>query len=928
MNKNENNDSKHSSLNKDEISRKLTSLKTWLIDYDDLELQQRIGSGGYAVVYSGYVKSSSTVVAVKKLQNVIDSSTVEMFKREVETIADLKHFAILPFIGAVTSPDLCIVTEFMSGGSLYSRLHTKENKERLTPTQLSIIALGIAYGMEYLHGKQMIHRDLKSLNVLLDADNFPRICDFGMARIKGSSAEVMTGNVGTAQWMAPEILETQRYDEKADVYSFGIMLWEMLTFDVPFRGIQAINVAYHVVQKKSRPKIPKNCPQNLEKLICICWDQDPKVRPSFQSIVRALESGAISFPGTDISKLKTYVNQVTSSSQQIINELYTTNVQFEKRNISRDKFKHLLNSFIQNDEGILELISAVYDKDLQEYMLEKNIMPKLVNKLSECQDPHFASYIISFISTLLQNEEFISSFIQSDGPKIAVEILTRFYTSMIPKLVEILITSVENEKCIFNKNSMSRLAPFLVCSDLSHRQCTLKLISLIHQKRFYTDESDFCVFLDNIFQNAVIQQIREIVQDSIFLVETLSKFESVLTRLLDFIEKLIYLLEYPVNDVVLSVFRILQKLFNKEFPLQLSFNQFIEKVTTINTKANSRCQIEALNTIMILIKDPKTFKLVSEFQSFACSFVHLFSSKDSFVRETALKLCYVFCCNSQTKTNFSTLFHELCELLDSNKQTISLASYCIAAILSTDDHMKYLGENPKSLCKFLNDSLTSCNDFIEPALRIIGILASSIEGVKFLNKITKLENIVKLINSDNRTISQLAVMSIAALSSSMPDSGIFLDTIPLLFKHNCFEEKALCDYALNCISNSSIVPSNSVACIPYFKRILELLMTNEQTTKYKVLLTIHRIMSVPQAKSLFENEENIKILLHNTQQLWGNENVIILLEIFELLLFSDAFCRVLKSEGILEKLDNELENCSSNDIKRVKCIRIRSCILP
>jgi serine/threonine protein kinase len=123
----------------------------------------------------------------------------------------------------------------MSGGCLFNRLHAKQGAN-LDATKRTIIALGLAYSLEYFHAKKMIHRDIKSLNVLLDADDYPKLCDYGMSRTIATDG-AMTGGAGTSQWMAPEVLNSDPYDEKSDVYSYGILRWEILTSDVPFRGL-------------------------------------------------------------------------------------------------------------------------------------------------------------------------------------------------------------------------------------------------------------------------------------------------------------------------------------------------------------------------------------------------------------------------------------------------------------------------------------------------------------------------------------------------------------------------------------------------------------------------------------------------------------------------------------------------------------------
>jgi len=155
------------------------------------------------------------------------------------------------------------------------------------------VAEGAARGMNYLHCGQpaVLHRDLKSANILLEADSYnPKVCDFGLSRIKAHENNSMTANCGTVQWMAPEILANETYAEPADVYSYGIILWELLSRDCPYEGMSAIQCALAVLNRDVRPEIPTWCPQLFVQLIQACIDKEPSNRPTFTDILTTLDS--------------------------------------------------------------------------------------------------------------------------------------------------------------------------------------------------------------------------------------------------------------------------------------------------------------------------------------------------------------------------------------------------------------------------------------------------------------------------------------------------------------------------------------------------------------------------------------------------------------------------------------------------------------
>ena len=164
------------------------------------------------------------------------------------------------------------------------------------------MALDIALGMHFMHSLRnpLMHRDLKSLNILLYKNiKTPmdqaqcKITDFGLARNAASEAEVMTGMAGTFHWMAPEVLENQPYTFKADVYSYAIVLWEILAREPPFADYPPHKIMYNVINYKERPpldKISRDCPQELVYIMRACWEQDPTKRPSFKDIIQGLQS--------------------------------------------------------------------------------------------------------------------------------------------------------------------------------------------------------------------------------------------------------------------------------------------------------------------------------------------------------------------------------------------------------------------------------------------------------------------------------------------------------------------------------------------------------------------------------------------------------------------------------------------------------------
>jgi sterile alpha motif and leucine zipper containing kinase AZK len=178
-----------------------------------------------------------------------------------------------------------MVMEYMPRGSLWSVL---QSALPLDVKQRQQIALDIARGLAFLHNKGIFHRDLKSLNVLLDEHLHAKLCDFGLAKIKlESSSTASHQKVGTTRWMAPEIMEEQPYTTNADIYSYGVTLWEIASRQIPFRDKPEPVVIRQVCQGKREP-IPVDCPAKIAHLIRFCWEHDAAKRFTANQVVEQL----------------------------------------------------------------------------------------------------------------------------------------------------------------------------------------------------------------------------------------------------------------------------------------------------------------------------------------------------------------------------------------------------------------------------------------------------------------------------------------------------------------------------------------------------------------------------------------------------------------------------------------------------------------
>ncbi|CAI8601746.1 unnamed protein product [Vicia faba] len=258
----------------------------WEIDPKHLKYGTQIASASYGELFKGTYCSQEVAIKVLKTEHVSTEMQKE-FAQEVYIMRKVRHKNVVQFMGACTKPPgLCIVTEFMSGGSVYDYLHKHKGCFKF-PTLLKV-AIDVSKGMSYLHQHNIIHRDLKSANLLMDENGVVKVADFGVARVKVQSG-VMTAETGTYRWMAPEVIEHKPYDHKADVFSFGIVLWELLTGKLPYEYLTPLQAAIGVVQKSIRPTIPKSAHPKFVQILERSWQQDPTLRPDFSEIIELLQ---------------------------------------------------------------------------------------------------------------------------------------------------------------------------------------------------------------------------------------------------------------------------------------------------------------------------------------------------------------------------------------------------------------------------------------------------------------------------------------------------------------------------------------------------------------------------------------------------------------------------------------------------------------
>ncbi|XP_016104795.1 RAF proto-oncogene serine/threonine-protein kinase [Sinocyclocheilus grahami] len=266
----------------------------WEIEATEVVLLSRIGSGSFGTVYKGKWHGD-VAVKILKVTNPTPEQ-LQAFRNEVAVLRKTRHVNIVLFMGYMTKANMAIVTQWCEGSSLYKHLHVQETNFQMF--QLMDIARQTAQGMDYLHAKNIIHRDMKSNNIFLHEGLTVKIGDFGLATVKArwSGSHRVEQPSGSILWMAPEVIRMQDnnpYSFQSDVYSYGVVLYELMTGELPYSMIgnrdQIIFMVGRGYLTPDLSKLYKSCPKAMKRLVADCIQKSKDDRPLFPQILSSIE---------------------------------------------------------------------------------------------------------------------------------------------------------------------------------------------------------------------------------------------------------------------------------------------------------------------------------------------------------------------------------------------------------------------------------------------------------------------------------------------------------------------------------------------------------------------------------------------------------------------------------------------------------------
>ncbi|XP_026112581.1 serine/threonine-protein kinase A-Raf-like [Carassius auratus] len=266
----------------------------WEVHSREVTILKRIGAGSFGTVFKGKWHGDVAIKILKVTEPTPEQ--LQAFKNEMQVLRKTRHVNILLFMGFMTKPNFAIITQWCEGSSLYRHLHVTETKFE-TMRRIDV-ARQTAQGMDYLHAKNIIHRDLKSNNIFLHEGWTVKIGDFGLATVKSrwSGSQQVEQPSGSILWMAPEVIrmqDTNPYTFQSDVYGYGVVLYELMSGTLPYSNIsnrdQIIFMVGRGYLSPDLSKLCSNCPKSMKRLIVDCLKFKRDERPLFPQILVGIE---------------------------------------------------------------------------------------------------------------------------------------------------------------------------------------------------------------------------------------------------------------------------------------------------------------------------------------------------------------------------------------------------------------------------------------------------------------------------------------------------------------------------------------------------------------------------------------------------------------------------------------------------------------
>jgi hypothetical protein len=594
-------------------------------------------------------------------------------------------------------------------------------------------------------------------------------------------------------------------------------------------------------------------------------------------------------------------------------------MEVDQRSVTHEALEKLVAQLKTDKMAIVQLAAIAHREDNVRILAAFDIMPLIVRHLENCRETNMVVHLSLLLSQLFKQEALLESFLVNGGAAVFLDLLPRFCTLIVPKVLDCLIAIVRNERVIFALTHLSRISPFLLCNDLKARQTAIELLNLIIDRHAFEEESVFTIVLENLLRNAILEAKPAILMPALVLLIRVTEFPSIKHQLksLEASDRICPLLDHQDSSILSAALCFLQLLMMGTPPKQRTISVFLSRFAAILSRGNPQAQLEVLNTLTILMDNATVYKEFSP--SFIDGFARGLKSRSSDVQISVLRLCYVFCSNPMTNQAMLPLSPVFFAILRSQFiEAAVFAAFSLAALLTTDAGA-ILPEFAEDLHSFLDSVLEDETPLTHAAVRLAGVLANTVEGAAMLDEWHTAARIARLLSARDHDLANLALMCLAAISAANPESPVMQKIIPDLFT-----TAKSSGHALICLANLVVDADNAVAAIPFLPNLLVQMKNSEKSEVRRALIIFYRIMLTGDGIQALSSSVLRDRVFDVIDDLWSTEHCPLVIDLLEILSSHSDVCRWLNSRGILDKVKTKLAISQINDPNRPKFIRIRS----
>lgn len=801
-----------------DVESYLANFVTFKLNSKDFEVHKKIGSDEYSELYCVHQNSTGKIIEMQKFTStILSDATFNIFKSEIRTLSLLDHPNLLKFYGFSTDYFYAIYKEYMPSGTLAQLLR---NDTHLSTTQLTIIIIGITFGLAYLHDNHIIHQNLSLDTIYMDSDLYPHIGEVGITQDADSFLCV---------------------SEKDNVSMFGSILWDIITY--------GSDVEDH---EKSSLVVPRIATLKLCKIIRSCQESNPNLRPTMSQILKNRKD--LYLNDIDENIVESYVHRITNPEE------------YESPNIHSPKdynLSSLLDEAALPDISSLEALSRIiqFSSDQQwkaSLMAEYNIKV-IVDILNRCQSPQKAILIFELLSIMFENPNACTILCRMDAVQSLLNIFMKYGTTSSPAILSCLKASIGNADVLLNKRQVEKLSSFLIHNDIQVRTTIMALLLQIIHLKVYENEDVLSVIVPKVIENIVPEMPYSMLSVSIDLLSRLIKSERIFERICRFDgpTAVLQIATVKYQDINKASINFLCAALQK-WLISLKFiSKFTRSFGDIVSATDEEDLMKVLSLLDIVMKHDTAYAEIGDQPSSKMAFMNLIMAYNDEIRIKSLETVFQFLRNPKSSPDFIFLMPTLFNVMGTFKddQSAYIALQCLV-LIGGNDNCEVSLLNNNVLFNFINQSFDSFNTNLQEAsLRMIGLMCSKKECTKFVVDGGFIPKVLKFVHGGFEELQELAYMTIAAFTKSELSYPFVVDIVETILSGEI--NKSVLQYVLITILNTAVMPECAKLIVPKIAEVFK--MTNilkiNDTKKISLILVI--------AEMLLNNSEVRETISHD-----------------------------------------------------------------